>query len=390
MTYLGVFGNPIAHSLSPLLHNAVLSTLGINAVYGRFKLENGENLRQSFFDLRLSGANITLPFKEHAYKQADILDPTAKEIGAINTLVLDKTTQKLIGYNTDTSGFLATLLMAGKGAGGAGGGAKSKKLPESKSADFGDSRGSKDSSDSKNFANVLTDDLLGALNSGAPSDLRACFGVGLGIDSALILGAGGSAKALAYILHQKGVRVLVANRSPKAEYFASKGIAFCTFDELESIAKVDSGEADSAKVDFGKMDSGKAKSSEANSKKSDSDKIDSAKRDAKSDAKLDSTSATPNARFDLILNATSASIKNDLPLAESTLRPLLSRAKLAYDLMYGTPSPFLNLAKSLDIACKDGADMLIMQAVFALKLFIPEIDINRAYSVMSAVFPRKS
>lgn len=347
MTYLGVFGNPIAHSLSPLLHNAVLSTLGISAIYGRFKLENGENLRQSFFDLHLSGANITLPFKEYAYKQADILDPTAKEIGAINTLVLDKTTQKLIGYNTDASGFLATLLMAGKGAGGA------------------------DSSDSKNFANVLTDDLLNELNSGAPSDLRAR----LGVDSALILGAGGSAKALAYILHQKGVRVLVANRSPKAEYFASKGIAFCTFDELESIAKMDSSGAN-----FGKMDSSEA----------DSSKMDSAKIDAKSYLKADSTSTMPNARFDLILNATSASIKHDLPLAESTLRPLLSRAKLAYDLMYGTPSPFLNLAKSLGIACQDGADMLIMQAVFALKLFVQEIDINRAYSIMSAVFPRNA
>ncbi len=102
-----IFGNPVSHSKSPLMHNLAFSGLKYNACYGRYLLKEGEKLRETFFALGLKGINITVPHKEYAYQACDHLDPFAKKVGAVNTIV--KKEGKLYGYNTDAPGFLKAI-----------------------------------------------------------------------------------------------------------------------------------------------------------------------------------------------------------------------------------------------------------------------------------------
>ncbi len=102
-----IFGNPVSHSKSPLMHNLAFKGLDFDGCYARYRLENGENLKESFFSLGLKGINITVPHKEHAYQACDILDPFAKKVGAVNTIVEKE--GKLYGYNTDAPGFLKAI-----------------------------------------------------------------------------------------------------------------------------------------------------------------------------------------------------------------------------------------------------------------------------------------
>ncbi|MBD3790990.1 MAG: shikimate dehydrogenase [Campylobacterales bacterium] len=102
-----IFGNPVSHSKSPLMHNLAFKGLGIDGCYTRYLLEEGEKLREKFFALGLKGINITVPHKEHAYRACDILDPFAQKVGAVNTIV--EKNGKLYGYNTDAPGFLKAI-----------------------------------------------------------------------------------------------------------------------------------------------------------------------------------------------------------------------------------------------------------------------------------------
>ncbi len=102
-----IFGNPVSHSKSPLMHNLAFKGLGINGCYNRYRLEDGDKLREKFFELGLKGINITVPHKEHAYNACDILDPFAQKVGAVNTIVEKE--GKLYGYNTDAPGFLKAI-----------------------------------------------------------------------------------------------------------------------------------------------------------------------------------------------------------------------------------------------------------------------------------------
>ncbi len=88
MKAFAVIGNPISHSLSPRIHNNAIEKLNLRAFYGRFHLQNGENLREKIFELNLSGANITVPFKENALKIADSAHSMALNIGSANTLLV--------------------------------------------------------------------------------------------------------------------------------------------------------------------------------------------------------------------------------------------------------------------------------------------------------------
>ncbi|PAF54369.1 shikimate dehydrogenase [Helicobacter sp. 13S00482-2] len=241
-----VFGNPIFHSKSPLIHNSVFykfaKEIGFSGFYGRYLLQDGSNLRRIFFDLGLCGANITIPFKENAFNQSDEVRGIASVVKSVNTLVLEG--EKLIGYNTDADGFYHTISI-------------------------------------NNFK------------------------------SALLIGAGGSAKALAYILREKGIEVFIINRSKeRLEPFLSDGFK-CSLIQ-----------------DFLPMS------------------------------------------FDVVINATPSGLKDEsLPLSEDNLRKTLESSKMAYDLIYGIQTPFLKLAKSLGIFIKDGKDMLIEQGVLASYLF---------------------
>lgn len=107
MTHFAIFGNPVSHSKSPLMHNLAFKGLGYDGCYGRYRLEKGEKLREKFFELGLRGINITVPHKEHAYRACDHLDPFAKKVGAVNTIVEKE--GKLYGYNTDAPGFLKAI-----------------------------------------------------------------------------------------------------------------------------------------------------------------------------------------------------------------------------------------------------------------------------------------
>jgi len=152
---LGVVGDPIAHSLSPRIHNHWLSERRIDAVYLPVALKSDQPaadlrvLRRSGF----IGLNVTLPYKTEAFSAASAADSLAREIGAANTLVPDAGAGWQ-AYNTDFTGFLAAL-------------------------------------------KARTDlDSLG----GAP---------------VILIGAGGSARAAALALASLGVRLTIANRSPE-------------------------------------------------------------------------------------------------------------------------------------------------------------------------------
>lgn len=102
-----IFGNPVSHSKSPLMHNLSFQGLGYDGCYARYLLKDGEALKEKFFSLGLKGINITVPHKEHAYNACDVLDPFAQKVGAVNTIVEKE--GKLYGYNTDAPGFLRAI-----------------------------------------------------------------------------------------------------------------------------------------------------------------------------------------------------------------------------------------------------------------------------------------
>jgi shikimate dehydrogenase len=105
----GLIGNPVEHSLSPYMHNAAFPKLDIDSAYLPFLVQKGK-LKQAISALKLtgiSGFNVTVPFKTECMKYLDNIDPLAKAIGAVNTVVNKK--GRLIGYNTDCTGFLRSL-----------------------------------------------------------------------------------------------------------------------------------------------------------------------------------------------------------------------------------------------------------------------------------------
>jgi shikimate dehydrogenase len=102
-----IFGDPVEHSLSPVMHNSAFLAFGVNGIYFKEHLKDGSKLKERFFELNLSGANITVPHKEEAFKSADVLDEFAKKAKAVNTLV--NRDGVLYGYNTDAAGFLNSI-----------------------------------------------------------------------------------------------------------------------------------------------------------------------------------------------------------------------------------------------------------------------------------------
>ena len=106
---LGIFGDPIAHSLSPQMQNAALEKLGLSERYARFQigaeeLEAGLGLIRR---LNFVGINLTLPHKTAALSLMDEIDEAARKSGAINTVLVEG--EKLVGFNTDGAGFLHAI-----------------------------------------------------------------------------------------------------------------------------------------------------------------------------------------------------------------------------------------------------------------------------------------
>ena len=105
-----VIGNPIEHSLSPLIHNHWIKKNRLpDSVYEKRKVDQKDlkNIINEIKDEKIVGANVTVPFKKSIIPYLDELHKTAKDTQSVNTI--HKVDNKIVGYNTDTMGFLRTV-----------------------------------------------------------------------------------------------------------------------------------------------------------------------------------------------------------------------------------------------------------------------------------------
>ena len=107
----GIVGNPVAHSLSPAIQNAALADRDINGVYLPFPALDIEAAVIGIRGLGVQGVSVTIPHKESVMAYLDAIDPVAKRIGAVNTIILqeDENGKSLIGLNTDWLGAVRAL-----------------------------------------------------------------------------------------------------------------------------------------------------------------------------------------------------------------------------------------------------------------------------------------
>lgn len=110
----GIIGQPVGHSLSPQMHNAAFAAAGLNAVYIPFETGNAvQFIRRAAhpktreLDWNFKGLSVTAPHKSLVMQSLDWIDPAAREIGAVNTIV--ERDAELHGFNLDAAGFIAPL-----------------------------------------------------------------------------------------------------------------------------------------------------------------------------------------------------------------------------------------------------------------------------------------
>ena len=109
----GVMGWPVAHSRSPTIHNHWIRQYGLQGAYGLFSVQPDklEDAIRGLPALGLAGCNITIPHKVNAMKLMDVIDPLARRMGAINTIVVTPE-GALHGFNNDGFGYIQSLLDA--------------------------------------------------------------------------------------------------------------------------------------------------------------------------------------------------------------------------------------------------------------------------------------
>ncbi len=254
----GIFGSPVRHSLSPLIHNTAFDHLKMNAAYMAFEVSK-EQLPLAFEAVRslgIRGVNITIPHKEAACNFVDeipeVIDRTA---GALNTVVNKQ--GKLFGYNTDGVGFLIALK-----------------------------------------------EELGFHPAGK---------------TALVLGAGGSARAVVFALaNAQAEKIMIHNRTQeRAEGLADFLSASCTDMEIEAV---------------------------------------------------ESLEAVKGRKIDLVVNATSCGMKVEDPLPMDLNH--LQKGACVYDLIYApSETKLLKEAKRLGLPCANGLGMLAGQAALSFGLW---------------------
>ncbi|HMG38069.1 MAG TPA: shikimate dehydrogenase [Nitrososphaeraceae archaeon] len=108
-----IIGDPIDHSLSPAIHNAAFSSLGLNCSYISFRVQEGQ-LKNSLDSLRainIGGFNVTMPHKVRILEYVDQYDKTVELVGAANTVKNED--GKFCAYNTDVLGFIKPLRQRG-------------------------------------------------------------------------------------------------------------------------------------------------------------------------------------------------------------------------------------------------------------------------------------
>jgi shikimate dehydrogenase len=108
-----IIGDPVDHSLSPAIHNAAFSSLGLNCSYISFRVQEGQ-LKNSLDSLRainIGGFNVTMPHKVRVLEYVDQYDKTVELVGAANTVKNED--GKFCAYNTDVLGFIKPLRQRG-------------------------------------------------------------------------------------------------------------------------------------------------------------------------------------------------------------------------------------------------------------------------------------
>lgn len=109
----GLIGNPVEHTLSPLIHNTLAERLGQELVYVPFHVERGtlEEAVRGAYALNILGLNVTVPYKSEVIAHLVEIDELARNIGAVNTLV--RATGGYKGYNTDMEGLYRAMASEG-------------------------------------------------------------------------------------------------------------------------------------------------------------------------------------------------------------------------------------------------------------------------------------
>ena len=102
-----LFGNPVAQSLSPLMHGAAYAAMGLRATYRAYAVNAAADIVRIIGEREIQGASVTIPFKETVIALLDEVDPEALDIGAVNTIT--RRGRRLVGSNTDGRGLLRDL-----------------------------------------------------------------------------------------------------------------------------------------------------------------------------------------------------------------------------------------------------------------------------------------
>jgi shikimate dehydrogenase len=114
MTLFSIIGYPLSHALSPVIHNAAYVAMGLDAHYDAWNTRP-EDVGAAVERMRANddhlGMNVTVPHKQAVMQYLDAVEETAKAIGAVNTV--EKRNGRLIGHNTDRSGYIRSLIEAG-------------------------------------------------------------------------------------------------------------------------------------------------------------------------------------------------------------------------------------------------------------------------------------
>ncbi|TKX21076.1 pentafunctional AROM polypeptide [Elsinoe australis] len=112
-----IFGSPVSHSRSPAMHNTLFRQTGLPHKYGLYETTTASDLKSVIRGPNFGGASVTIPLKLDVIPLLDAIDPAAKTIGAVNTVVPSLSSSGstiLTGYNTDYLGMILSLSQAGK------------------------------------------------------------------------------------------------------------------------------------------------------------------------------------------------------------------------------------------------------------------------------------
>ncbi|WZY96241.1 hypothetical protein YC2023_068570 [Brassica napus] len=155
----GVIGQPVSHSKSPVVHNQAFKSVDFNGVYVHLLVDDVASFLKAYSSSDFVGFSCGIPHKEAALTCCDEVDPLAKSIGAVNTILRRKSDGKLLGYNTDCIGSIS------------------------------------------------------AIEDGLRSSSRCTSASPLAGKTVVVIGAGGAGKAVAYGAKVKGAKVVIANRT---------------------------------------------------------------------------------------------------------------------------------------------------------------------------------